>query len=170
MRFTSFMVYGIVALLILLSLAVSVYAADGSSTNTSGYSYTKSHKIAGSQDGDLFDYQMKYIIHRDTGTDNGQDVYLGGHSLSWPNDIRFENAAGDSLSYWVESSDSNSATIWVKIDKIPTSGTTITAEGLDMPGSNGLGVSAIFTRRDRQAEGQETVNFLVHAIFISLNV
>lgn len=46
---------------------------------------------------------------------------LNGHSLSWPNDIRFTDAAGNQLNYWVESSDAGSATVWVKESQIPAS-------------------------------------------------
>ena len=110
----------------------------------SSYQYVKEHMISPSDDGILTNYQMKFVVHRGTGTDsgyykdmwdyypaNGDDVYLNGHSLSWPNDIRF--AATDTssvpykdveLPYWIESYDAETATIWVKIDRI-ASGKTI---------------------------------------------
>ncbi len=86
-----------------------------------GYFYMKQHSIMGSPDGDLSDYQMKFVIHRGKGMDNGMDVYLNGHSLSWPDDIRFTNDNGDPLSFWTESYDATVTTVWVKMDNIPAS-------------------------------------------------
>ena len=89
------------------------------------YSFVKEHTISGSVDGPLTGYQIKMNIHRGTGTDNGADVYLNDNSLNWPNDIRFTDSASNILSYWVEQSDDNTAGVWVKVNSIPTSGTTI---------------------------------------------
>jgi hypothetical protein len=109
---------------------------DGGSTNTlsvlpaprqlsqpslPGYQYVKSHNITGSSNGAQTDYQMKLVVHRGNGTDNGQDVYLNGNSQSWPNDIRFTDNSFNLLSYWIESSDANTATVWVKVPSIPAS-------------------------------------------------
>ncbi|WP_048065524.1 DUF2341 domain-containing protein [Methanosarcina acetivorans] len=89
------------------------------------YLFFKEHTISGSVDGPLTDYQIKMNIHRDTGTDNSSDVYLNDYSLNWPNDIRFTDANNSILSYWTEESDDNTSTVWVKVNSIPTSGTTI---------------------------------------------
>jgi PKD repeat protein len=89
------------------------------------YLLVKEHTIAGSVDGPLTDYQIKMNIHRGTGTDNGSDVYLDDYSLNWPNDIRFTDADNKALCYWIEQSDDNTAAVWVKVNTIPTSGTTI---------------------------------------------
>ncbi|HQE86592.1 MAG TPA: S8 family serine peptidase, partial [Methanolinea sp.] len=42
-----------------------------------GWSSRKLHTLAGSSSGDLADYQVPFVVHRTTGTDNGRDVYLG---------------------------------------------------------------------------------------------
>lgn len=91
------------------------------SASASGYSLVKSHEITGSQDGAQSNYQVKFVIHRGNGTDSGQDVYLNGHSLSWPYDFRFANNTNVPLSYWIESYDPDMATVWVKVDGIPAS-------------------------------------------------
>jgi hypothetical protein len=75
----------------------------------------------GSPDGALQNYPIKFIVHTGYGTDYGQDVYLNAHSESWPNDLRFTDNSNNPLSYWVESYDSNSAIVWVKINNIPIS-------------------------------------------------
>ncbi len=67
-----------------------------------GYNYVKSHTITGSSDGAQTNYQVKFVVHSGSGTDSGQDVYLNGHSLSWPNDVRFTNAANTTLNFWIE--------------------------------------------------------------------
>ena len=43
----------------------------------SGWTYRKVHTIAGSTTGDLANYQVKFKVWRSTGTDNGENVYLG---------------------------------------------------------------------------------------------
>jgi hypothetical protein len=93
----------------------------------SGYQYSKSHTITGSTSGAVTDYQMKFRIYRTTGTDSGDTVYLGTKVDPTYKDIYF--TASDkttALSYWIESSDSTSATVWVKIPSIPASPSTTT--------------------------------------------
>ena len=52
-------------------------------------------------------------------------VSLNGHSLNWPNDIRFTTSdTTTKMDYWVESYDSTMATIWIEVPNIPTVGTT----------------------------------------------
>lgn len=51
--------------------------------------------------------------------------YVSGHMQSDYSDIRFTNAVGVNLPFWIESYDSSSANVWVNVDSIPGSGTTI---------------------------------------------
>ncbi|OQB08509.1 MAG: hypothetical protein BWY21_01251 [Parcubacteria group bacterium ADurb.Bin216] len=93
----------------------------------SGYQYSKSHTIIGSTSGAVTDYQMKFRIYRTTGTDSGDTVYLGSKVDSTYKDIYFTaNDKTTPLSYWIESSDTTSATVWVKIPSIPASPDTAT--------------------------------------------
>ena len=93
----------------------------------SSWSYRKKLNITGSTDGDQNNYQMKLIIHRSAGTDSGSDVYVGTKCDSTYKDIRFTKSDGTSLlDYWIESSDSNSATVWVEFDQILASPTIST--------------------------------------------
>jgi hypothetical protein len=93
----------------------------------SGYQYNKSHTITGSTSGAVTDYQMKFRIYRTTGTDSGDTVYLGTKVDSTYKDIYFTSSDKVTpLSYWIESSDSTSATVWVKIPSIPASPATTT--------------------------------------------
>ena len=90
---------------------------------SSGYSYRKEVNIdnLGSQ---LTNYQMQVTVHSGSGTDSGNDVYLDGHSLNWPEDIRFTTLNDDELDYWIESYDANSASFWVEFDYLSASTTT----------------------------------------------
>lgn len=99
---------------------VSVIAVANAST-IQDYSYYKSQAILGSPDGVLHDYQVRLVVHSGDGTGYGQDVYLGGHSESWPNDIRFADNDGNPLNYWIESYNASMAIIWVNVDRIPAS-------------------------------------------------
>jgi len=78
-------------------------------------------------DGAVEDYQMKLTVHKGTGDSLEDVVYLKDHALSWtgtvPNDLRFTNLAGTELKYWIESSDANTATVWIKFDSIETTDT-----------------------------------------------
>ena len=42
-----------------------------------GGRYRKLHTITGSSSGDLTDYQVRFTVWNTTGTDNGENVYLG---------------------------------------------------------------------------------------------
>ena len=107
-----FISFGVSVAIILLMIPVA-------SASVTGYSYMKEHKIGGSSDGAMEDYQMMFIVHRGDGTDDGRDLYLSNRSQNWPNDIRFENSSGADLDYWVESKNSTTAIVWVKVDHIP---------------------------------------------------
>ena len=100
--------------------------AIGNNINKYDYSWVKSHSVTGTIDGAQTEYPMKFVVFRGSGSDSSGSVYLNGHSLSWPNDIRFTNAADQPLNYWVESSNDTACTIWVNIDSVPASPGTAT--------------------------------------------
>lgn len=88
----------------------------------SGFNYQKQMTINNSTVNDLYDYQMKLIVHKGSGADSGDNVYLNNNALNWPNDIRFTNSNDSPLSYWIESLGSDTATVWIEFDYIPDSG------------------------------------------------
>lgn len=58
-------------------------------------------------------------------------ISLNSHALSWtstvPNDLRFTDADGTTgLSYWIESSDTNIAYVWIKCPSLPASPSSAT--------------------------------------------
>jgi PKD repeat protein len=89
----------------------------------SGWTYRKLVTIAGSPDGVLTDYQMRFTIHRSEGTDSGENVYLGTNVKEDYSDLRFTTITNEMLPYWIESSSASSAVVWVKVPSIPVTGT-----------------------------------------------
>lgn len=75
---------------------------------------------------ELTDYQLKFTVNRDTGVDSGYTVYVGTKCQDDYDDIRFV-ASDDTtvLDYWIESSSSATATIWVQVNTIPTGDTSV---------------------------------------------
>ena len=109
----------LILVLMLLVGAASAWMPD--------YQYRKSHDISGSAVGTQTNYQMKFVVHRTTGTDSGVDVYVDQKCKADYSDIRFATAATDSvpLDYWIDPSyDSFNAVIWVEVPSIPSAGTT----------------------------------------------
>ncbi|HLD35092.1 MAG TPA: DUF2341 domain-containing protein, partial [Planctomycetota bacterium] len=92
----------------------------------SDWEYRKSVTLSRAS-GAITDYQMKCVINRSTGTDgspNAYDVYVNTKCNSDYSDIRFINSSETPLDYWIEISDTSSATVWVEFDSIGASDTT----------------------------------------------
>lgn len=90
----------------------------------SRFSYRKSITISRAS-GAVSNYQLKLTINRAAGADSGLTVYVNEDCASDYADIRFTTADGLTLlDYWIESSSSTTATIWVEFDSIGTSDTT----------------------------------------------
>jgi len=90
-----------------------------------GWSYRKLHTIAGSSSGDITDYQVRFKLWNTTGTDSGENVYLGNNVTPDFRDIRFTTTDNTVLPYWVQETGSNYAVVWVRIPSIPTTGTQV---------------------------------------------
>lgn len=72
----------------------------------------------------LADYQIQFTVNRSSGSDSGSTVYLNGKCQDDYDDIRFTKADGTTpLDYWIESSTSTVATIWVEFDSLPNGNT-----------------------------------------------
>jgi prepilin-type N-terminal cleavage/methylation domain-containing protein len=109
-----------------ISYSTTSTTLNSTSGGITGYTYRKSHTIIGSTSGAQTDYQMKFTIMRSTGTDSAGTVYLGSKVDSSYKDIYFTDSNMTPLSYWIESSDSSSAVVWVKIPTVPASPSTST--------------------------------------------
>ena len=89
--------------------------SGGASWLSGDWQYRKGHAIC-SAAGAGTNYQMRVVVHSGSGTDDGKNVYLNGHSANWPNDIRFTDDDGSTeLDYWMADSDASMATFWVKV-------------------------------------------------------
>ena len=110
--------------LVLLSLLVILLSAH---IVTAGFpedwAYRKQFTLTNSGSA-LTDYQIMFTVNRSTGTDSGTTVYVGTNCQDDYDDIRFTDSSGTVLSYWIESSTSSSATIWVKFPSIPAGSST----------------------------------------------
>ena len=91
----------------------------------SGWSYRKLHTISGSTSGVLTDYQVRFKVYNTTGTDTGENVYLGSNVKPDFSDLRFTTTDNTVLTYWVQETGSNYAVVWVKVPSISTTGTQI---------------------------------------------
>jgi len=88
------------------------------------WSYRKLHTISGSSV-PLTDYQVRFKLWNTTGTDTGENVYLGNNVTPDFRDIRFTTTDNTVLPYWVQETGSNYAVVWVRIPSIPTTGTQV---------------------------------------------
>ena len=93
----------------------------------SGYGYRQKVPLK-RVDGAVTDYQMLLTVNKGAGDSSGAVIYLKNHALSWegtvPNDLRFTKADGTTLlNYWIESSDANTAKVWIEFDSIGTTDT-----------------------------------------------
>ena len=83
------------------------------------YDFRQEFEIDGTVDGVQTDYQMMVTVEKGAGASSGSTVFLKNHAENFPQDIRFTKADGSALlDYWVESSDANTAIVWVEFDSI----------------------------------------------------
>jgi hypothetical protein len=92
---------------------VSAYTSAYPDQWYGSYDYCKSISVSSVED--VLNYQVRLNIFKGSGTDAGLSVYLLGHSLNWPYDIRFSTVDGDSLDFWRESYDTNGGIWWVEV-------------------------------------------------------
>jgi len=91
-----------------------------------GWEHTKQHTIIGPPSGPQFDYQFKLIIHYNSVTDSGKDIYCDSNCRGDFGDLRFKNSDNNLLDYWIEEkTDFDNASIWVEIPYIPAYPSTI---------------------------------------------
>jgi len=82
----------------------------------SGWQYRKALNISATE-GAGKNYPIRIKVHFGSGTDNDEDVYLGGHCRPDFGDIRFTDKYGSTLlDYWMETKvDSDYAIFWVEV-------------------------------------------------------
>ena len=129
MRFSKFLVFLMVSLVILSEFAVFrlVPFVEANPSWLTGWSYRKSHVINYAS-GAGTNYQIKVTAHYGSGTDSGGDVYLNSHCRTDFGDVRFTDDDGTTLlDYWMESkTNSDNAVFWVEVaDDLSTVNATI---------------------------------------------
>jgi len=89
----------------------------------SGWGRRKSHTIDGSTAGAQTNYQIRIVAYKGSGTDSGEEVYLGTNVRDDFGDVRFTRSDGITLlDYWIESYTlGTKAIFWVEVDSIPAS-------------------------------------------------
>lgn len=108
------------------SSSSSMSSSSSSSGTWNAWSDEKSIPILGSLEGDTTNYHVKFVLHYGSGTDYYQDIYLSQVCQTDFSDIRFADENNSSIAYWIESkTNGDSATVWVEIPSVPSSGTTI---------------------------------------------
>jgi hypothetical protein len=110
------------------------------------WKYRKSIPISNGSGGNLSNFQVEVTINTAT-------LISAGKMQNSCGDIRMINSQGEILPYWIETGTCNtsSTNIWVNIDSIPTSGTTIYiyyGNPSAAPGSNGSTTFPFFDNFD----------------------
>jgi len=90
-----------------------------------GWANRKLHTLIGSSSGDLADYQMRFTIWNQTGTDNGENVYIGSKSNPDYSDLRITTTDNQLIPYWIQELNSSAAIVWAKIPVLPQTGTQV---------------------------------------------
>jgi len=100
-----------------------------------GWYHHKSHTITGSAAGAQTNYQVGVKVYYGPGTDGTEvvggttfgKVYCDSRCKTDFGDIRFTRSDGATLlDYWIEEQvDSNYAIIWIEVDSIPASPSTV---------------------------------------------
>ncbi len=125
------------------------------------------HEIKGSLEGAQSDYSIKFMVHYGSGTNSGENVYLKGMCNIDFSDIRFTNANGDLLNYWVETKiDQDHAVVWVTIDYIPASPNNAIIYiyyGNEEASSNSNGENTFIFFDDFIGESLDTDKWKIHA-------
>lgn len=96
---------------------------EGTGAWLSGYGYRKQITIDGTTAGAQTDYQMRLVVHKGSGSDSGDDVYLNNHCRDDFNDVRFTKSDGETeLDHWREHYVSGDyAVFWIEFHSIPAS-------------------------------------------------
>jgi PKD repeat protein len=92
-----------------------------------GYTYRNEHYVTGnaSWGGSLTDHHIVIDVYRSSGTNSGNDVYVGTNCQNDYDDIRFTDGSDTLLSYYIESATSSVAKIWVEYPTLTTGNNTL---------------------------------------------
>jgi PKD repeat protein len=109
----------------LVLLIFAALTAHASAWYSSDWDYGKEFTI-NNTGSELTNYQVMFTVNRSAGSDSGTTVYLNSKCEEDYDDIRFVGADDTTAyNYWIESSSSTVASIWVNFTSLPTGNTTI---------------------------------------------
>jgi PKD repeat protein len=111
-------------ILVALVLCVLVGVASAWGASMGEWDYRKEITV-NNTGAELTDYQVMFNVNRSAGSDSGFTVYLDGKCESDYDDIRFTTGENTLCDYWIESSSSTVATIWVEVPTIASGDTTL---------------------------------------------
>jgi uncharacterized protein (TIGR02145 family) len=97
--------------------------------------YRKSIAVSNTSGATLTDFQVKILNNVDFSTTVG-----AGKMQASLNDLRFTDASGNLLSFWIEDATVSTVDAWVKLASIPTSGTIVYMYYGNKVASSGKGV------------------------------
>jgi len=113
-----------VLLLVLCVLLLLVGGVQAWGEDMGAWDYRKEFTI-NNTGSELTNYQVMFTVNRSAGSDSGTTVYLNGKCEEDYDDVRFVMADDTTLyNYWIESSSSTVASIWVNFTSLPTGDTT----------------------------------------------
>lgn len=84
------------------------------------WTYRKSIAVTNSSGSELTDFQVKVLSNVDFSSD-----ITSGKLQADLDDLRFTDINGNTLPYWIEDNTAASVDVWVKAQRVPTSGATI---------------------------------------------
>jgi PKD repeat protein len=111
----------------LLGILLILLLVAPASAWLSGFQYEKDLIINSTSPSTLTSYQVKLVVWNTTGTDSGENIYLGGHltqPTTW-NDIRFATTTDAICDIWIQESNATAAIIWMEVPYIYNGYTTV---------------------------------------------
>jgi hypothetical protein len=112
------------AVFLLLPCTLTPFAAAGAPPDWTAWKHHKSVKVLGKAwKVDQVDYPLRIVCHKDKGTDDRENVFLGNDVRDDFGDVRFRGDTAQPLDYWMEAPQTGkTATFWVKVPRIPRNG------------------------------------------------
>lgn len=108
-------------LLVMLAVCLIIGCVQAWGADFGAWDYRKEITV-NNTGSNLTNYQVLFTVNRSAGSDSGFTVYLDGKCESDYDDIRFTIADENTLcDYWIESSSSTVASIWVEVPSIVNS-------------------------------------------------
>lgn len=80
--------------------------------------YRKQVNITGVNN-DKTNFQIQLDLYNSTGSDSGNDIYLGPNTQPDFDDLRITNESGTHFDFWIESVQSDHAVVWIEVPYLP---------------------------------------------------